>query len=161
MRHLSAAMALSFMASSTFAAIIVDFNENNNYKTESAKLEDDQDSWSSWTKENGVLKTTIKGDKFSSAIVVPPPECDAGYQKLVVSYTSNCGDGNNIAAYGYDSYFPTDPWYEIGSFKSGQEVDVQCDAFTHRLRVLRMPLAHARAAGGPGPLRLQEYQGSG
>ncbi|SHJ07761.1 hypothetical protein [Fibrobacter sp. UWP2] len=46
MRHLSAAMALSFMASSTFAAIIVDFNENNNYKTESAKLEDDQDSWS-------------------------------------------------------------------------------------------------------------------
>lgn len=130
MRHLSAAMALSFMASSTFAAIIVDFNENNNYKTESAKLEDDQDSWSSWTKENGVLKTTIKGDKFSSAIVVPPPECDAGYQKLVVSYTSNCGDGNNIAAYGYDSYFPTDPWYEIGSFKSGQEVDVQCDAFT-------------------------------
>lgn len=130
MRHLSAAMALSFMASSTFAAIIVDFNENNNYKTESAKLEDDQDSWSSWTKENGVLKTTIKGDKFSSAIVVPPPDCDAGYQKLVVSYTSNCGDGNNIAAYGYDSYFPTDPWYEIGSFKSGQEVSVQCDAFT-------------------------------
>lgn len=129
MRHLSAAMALSFMASSTFAAIIVDFNENNNYKTESAKLEDDQDSWSSWTKENGVLKTTIKGDKFSSAIVVPPPECDAGYQKLVVSYTSNCGDGNNIAAYGYDSYFPTDPWYEIGSFKSGQEVNVQCEAF--------------------------------
>ena len=65
MRHLSAVMALSFMASSAFAAIIVDFNENNNYKTESAKLEDDQDSWSSWTKENGVLETTIKGDKFS------------------------------------------------------------------------------------------------
>ena len=130
MRHLSAAVALSFMASSAFAAFVVDFVENNNYKTESAKLEDDQDSWSSWTKENGVLKTTIKGDKFSSAIVVPPPDCDAGYQSLVVDYTSNCGDGNNIAAYGYDSYYPTDPWYEIGSFRSGQEVSVQCEAFT-------------------------------
>lgn len=130
MRHLSAVMALSFMASSAFAAIVVDFVDHNNYTTKNEKLEDDQDSWSSWTKENGVLKTTIKGDKFSSAIVVAAPDCDAGYQKLVVNYTSNCGDGNNIAAYGYDSYFPTDPWYEIGSFKSGQEVDVQCDAFT-------------------------------
>ncbi len=130
MRHLSAVMALSFMATSAFAAIVVDFVDHNNYTTKSEKLEDDQDSWSSWTKENGALKTTIKGDKFSSAIVVPPPECDAGYQKLVVSYTSNCGDGNNIAAYGYDEFYPTDPWYEIGSFKSGQEVNVQCDAFT-------------------------------
>lgn len=130
MRHLSAVMALSFMASSAFAAIVVDFVDHNNYTTKSEKLEDDQDSWSSWTKENGVLKTTIKGDKFSSAIVVSAPDCDAGYQKLVVNYTSSCSDGNNMAAYGYDSYFPTDPWYEIGSFKSGQEVDVQCDAFT-------------------------------
>ena len=71
MRHLSAVMALSFMATSAFAAIVVDFVDHNNYTTKSEKLEDDQDSWSSWTKENGALKTTIKGDKFSSAIVVP------------------------------------------------------------------------------------------
>ena len=130
MRHLSAVMALSFMATSAFAATVVDFVERNGYTTSNEKLESDQTSWSSWIKNNGALKTTIKGDKFSAAVVVPYPECDYGYQHMVVNYSSNCGDDNNVAAYGYDPYYPTDPWYEIGSFKSGQDVNVQCDAYT-------------------------------
>ena len=94
MRHLSAAVALSFMASSAFAAIVVDFVDHNGYKTENAKLKEDQDSWSSWTKENGVLKTTIKGDE--DALLTAYWTENAGKKQLLLVNKSPYRDRKSV-----------------------------------------------------------------
>lgn len=78
MDYRKTALALGLATGMSFASVSISFyGASSEYTSTNAKFESDQTSWASWAKENGYVKTTITGSKFSSGLTVTQNEkCD-------------------------------------------------------------------------------------
>ena len=110
-------------ANSALAAVSLDFFTSKSFTQTNQAFESGQTSWSTWTVEDGVAKTTISNTKFSSGLTVSFDYSEyIAHPTVEVIYGGSCESGS-LAAYTYWE----GSWSSKGTFKSGQKIMIDAD----------------------------------
>lgn len=110
-------------ANSALAAVSLDFFTSKSFTQTNRAFESGQTSWSTWTVEDGVAKTTISNTKFSSGLTVSFDYSEyMAHPTVEVIYGGSCESGS-LAAYTYWE----GSWTSKGTFKSGQKFMIDAD----------------------------------